>query len=189
MKIVIFEGVDKIGKTTAIQKAYEKLKEDGFIPMMLNLPYTFDGCHKLNALSTFRLKQTFETIRGMKNYFDDDYVLLVDRFHLSEYVYDTVLRPTQAINTFVLSMIDEKMLSINALLIYLTTSNIGKVYDTFVDKDALIDGLTWKQYFESHVMFEEIYSASLMNKIKIDRNESVFIDVAIREYIEKKSEV
>lgn len=183
MKTIIFEGIDKVGKTTAISNLYNKLKEDGMNPMMLNLPFTLETCHKSNQLSTFRLDKTLDTVLEMNTFFDDSYVLLVDRFHLSEWVYDSVLRNHQPINTFLLKRIDNNLRDIKVFLVYLTTSNVGKLYDEFKDENGLLDGLTGKQYLASHSAFEEIFSSSTLDKVKVGRNEIDMMTSLIMDYI------
>lgn len=184
MKIIIFEGIDKIGKSTTISNLTSEFKERGLTPILLSPSFILDSCHKSNILSEFRLRLSFDDILKMCKFFDDKHVLLIDRFHLSEFVYSKVLREEQPINGFELNYIDYYLNQNHAMLVYQTTNQVGKLFEKYKDENGLLDNLTYEQYIKSHVLFEEQFDQSvIVDKFKFDREDYEAAKIKILNHI------
>lgn len=183
MKIIIFEGVDKVGKTTLIERISKELTDIyGKKVLRLTLPFSMEKPNASNEISMFRLGVQLDVMKKMSKKFSDDYVLLCDRFHLSEFVYDNALRRYQPFDKAAYQQIDKEVSHLKTLIIYQTTSNIGDLYEKFKDESGLLDGLSYSQYIKSHILFEEAYQATKCStKIKVDRDK---VDGVVSEIIE-----
>ena len=94
MKVILFEGPDKSGKTTLMQNIIDKMAfgetdEFGFKYKPLVLGRAFGthpvyGADEQNKLRAFRLGLEAESVETMLELLPDEYVLFIDRFHLSE---------------------------------------------------------------------------------------------------------
>ena len=83
MKVLLFEGIDKVGKTTTIKTLEGNLKEKGYKVIVLNVPFSCNNTLNVEQ-STFRLRMTLDNLLNMNEQFGDDYVCLIDRLHISE---------------------------------------------------------------------------------------------------------
>lgn len=153
MKIVLFEGIDKVGKTTTIEKLKKELSSFGFKVLKLNLPYTIDYEDIDNKNSTFRLKMSIKNLMTMYDEYDENYICLIDRLHISEKVYGKLLRDKFDRTTFYYS--DYYLSEMRVKLIYLVPNDVHGNYEKFKDEKGLIDGLTEEQYIDTYEMFNE----------------------------------
>lgn len=160
MKILLFEGIDKVGKTTTIERLENTLSQKGYNVIKINVPFSCKGMNV--AQSTFRLKLTVDNIVKMNEQFDDTYICLIDRLHISERVYGTILRYGNFDN-FQCNLCDYKLKSLDTTLIYIQPTNIFNNFAKFSQED-LIDGLTYKQYTDTYIAFEREVQESLISK-------------------------
>lgn len=159
MKIIIFEGVDKVGKTTAINELIELLPVIGLKPIKLNVPFMYSLQTKDEH--AMRLFLTLHNLEEMDKFFDDTHVCLVDRFHISEKVFGDVLRGEY--DKFSFHNVDFFLNKLEAILIHITPDDIWENYQKFSDEDGLIDGLTRMQYLKT---YEEFIITCDQSKIK-----------------------
>lgn len=159
MKIIIFEGVDKVGKTTAINELVELFPTIGLKPIKLNVPFSCDL--KTKDEHAMRLFLTYHNLEEMDKFFDDTHVCLVDRLHISEKVFGDVLRNEYDKLSF--NNADYFLNNLKAVLIHIVADDIWENYQKFCDEDGLIDGLTKMQYLKTH---EEFISTCAQSKIK-----------------------
>ena len=73
MKVLLFEGIDKVGKTTIIKTLDKSLKEKGYKVMILNVPFSCNNALNVEQ-SAFRLRMTLDNLLNMNKQFGDDYV-------------------------------------------------------------------------------------------------------------------
>lgn len=90
MKIILFESVDKVGKTLIIQKMKEVIKQNNKIPIIFTVPYEIE-CKNSND-TTERLKLSNILLDKMINRYNDNYICLIDWHHISEMAYGNKLR-------------------------------------------------------------------------------------------------
>ena len=164
MKVLLFEGIDKVGKTTTIKTLEKSLKEKGYKVMILNIPFL---CNALNVeQNTFRLRMTLDNLLNMNEQFGDDCVCLVDRLHISERVYGEVLRDG-CFDNFQCNLCDYRMSKIDTTLIHVKPVNVLNNFMKFKDENNLIDGLTYSQYLGTYQAFIREVQKSLIHK-KVD---------------------
>lgn len=152
MKIIIFEGADKVGKTTTISKLLNSLKEEGFKTLLLNLPFEYSESLTKEERN-YRLRVTVNLLLDMSEHFDDNYVCIIDRLHISEKVFGNILRGEYDERLF--NTIDILMAGLNALLITVEPDSIQENFLKFKDEKGLLDGLTNEQYFEIVNLFDD----------------------------------
>lgn len=165
MKVLLFEGIDKVGKTTTIKTLEGNLKEKGYKVMVLNVPFSCNNTLNVEQ-STFRLRMTLDNLLNMNEQFGDDYVCLIDRLHISEKVYGEVLRDG-CFDNFQCNLCDYRMSTIDTTLIHVKPVNVLNNFMKFKDENNLIDGLTYSQYFGTYQAFVREVQESLIHK-KID---------------------
>lgn len=164
MKIVIFEGIDKVGKTTAINTLKSKLKDAGMIPVMIGHPFVVDDS-LTDDMHIFRLGMTVNNLLEIADRLDDRYVCLVDRLHISQNVYGRLLRKATR-GDYMCEYADNKLKYTKSILVHIMPDDIIKNFNKFKDKDELLDGLSLEQYKASYDLFCEFVSASkISNKI------------------------
>ena len=197
MKVVLFEGPDKVGKTTLLNNIVDKMafgETDEFGPKHkpLVLGRAF-GTHPLygdeeqNKLRSFRLGLEAESIAEMLDLINDEYVLFIDRFHLSEAVYGTVFN--RGYDRVQVDNIDA--LLENSLLVYVRPSSPDAVFNRFKDLTDRIDGLTLEEYTKSVELFDDAFGLSRINdkqKFILDcetdwKYSSECVEVAVIDYI------
>ena len=174
MKVVLFEGPDKVGKTTMANYLFDTIAfgessdfSDDFVPLFLGRAF---GTHQVfsgereNKLRSFRLMIETNSISKMMK-LPDNYVLFIDRFHLSEKVYGQVFK--RGYNAANVRMIDAMLEK--ALLVYMTPKDTCETYEQFKDDaTGLIDDLTIDQYAMSVSLFDEAFAESYIpGKVKI----------------------
>lgn len=160
MKVLLFEGIDKVGKTTTIEKIEKVLTDKGYTPLLIKFP--FEVQKLTNEQREFRLMLTVDNIISMNNFFDDTFVCLVDRLHLSEEVYGEVLR--NEYNQHECNIIDFKMSQLKTILIHVKPDNLMDNFNKFKSQDNLIDGLTCEQYSKTYQSFKKRINESRINK-------------------------
>ena len=166
MKIILFEGADKVGKTTTISELIKDLKNAGYKPLLLKLPFEYSDSIS-NEEREYRLGMTVRILLDMSNYFKDDkYVCLIDRLHISERVFGDVLR--NHYNKTLFNTIDITLKNMSCLLITVIPDTILGNFVKFKDKYSLIDGLTYHQYQSTAILFEtEFYSSKIKDKYMV----------------------
>lgn len=174
MKILLFEGPDRVGKTTMANYLFDTIAfgessdfSDDLVPLFLGRAFgthpVFSG-ERENKLRSFRLMIETNSISKMMK-LPDNYVLFIDRFHLSEKVYGQVFK--RGYNAANVRMIDAILK--NALLVYMTPKDKQETYEQFKDSaTGLIDDLTFEQYAKSIVLFDEAFCDSYnLHKVKV----------------------
>lgn len=116
--IIIVEGIDRVGKTTLVNKLVKELGYSKFIPANANLSYRELNPRLANIIETEKCYATLATLATLENI---DYKIVFDRFHISEYVYGQVERGYTNNECY---HIDEVLAQLNALLIYIHPTNI-----------------------------------------------------------------
>ena len=164
MRIIIFEGADKVGKTTTISKLLNSLKEEGFKTLLLNLPFEYSESLTKEERN-YRLRVTVNLLLDMSEHLDDNYICIIDRLHISEKVFGNVLRGEYDEHLF--NTIDILVAGLNALLITVEPDSIQENFLKFKDEENLLDGLTHEQYFEIVNLFNDSSNDSrIKNKYK-----------------------
>jgi thymidylate kinase len=164
MRIIIFEGADKVGKTTTISKLLNSLKEEGFKTLLLNLPFEYSESLTKEERN-YRLRVTVNLLLDMSEHFDDNYICIIDRLHISEKVFGNVLRGEYDERLF--NTIDILVAGLNALLITVEPDSIQENFLKFKDEENLLDGLTHEQYSEIVNLFNDSSNDSrIKNKYK-----------------------
>lgn len=166
MKVLLFEGIDKVGKTTTIKTLEDNLKEKGYKVIKIELPFI---CNKINTEErTFRLEMTVNNIIEIDKYFsDDNTICLVDRLYLSERVYGAVLRNGNFDN-FKCNLFDYKISRLDTTLIHVRPLNLLHNFNKFKDENGMIDGLTYQQYSDTYNAFiEEVRRSAISKKVEV----------------------
>lgn len=160
MRVIIFEGLDKVGKTTTILKLKKVIEEQGKIPIIFNTPYQVncncadDVAIKLN-ISMLVLKEMFEE-------YDDNYVCLIDRFHLSEMVFGPSLRDGYDLTTCI--KIDNFLAHHPVFLVYVKPDCLDKNFDKFKDENGKLDGFNKIEYKSFAFFFDKVYRWTKIKK-------------------------
>lgn len=157
MRIIIFEGADKVGKTTTISKLLNSLKEEGFKTLLLNLPFEYSESLTKEERN-YRLRVTVNLLLDMSEHFDDNYICIIDRLHISEKVFGNVLRGEYDEHLF--NTIDILVAGLNALLITVEPDSIQENFLKFKDEENFLDGLTYEQYSEIVNLFNDSFNDS-----------------------------
>lgn len=142
--IIIVEGIDRVGKTTLVNKIVEELNYSKFVP--------------LNKISdrteVIETEKTYATLSVLKLLKNDR--IIIDRFHLSEFIYGFADRGYA--NKECENM-DKILSELNALLIYVRPTDLKK---SITEHGSDLQ--------EHHIMFELIFKASRMRKVVCDYN-------------------
>ena len=162
MRIILFEGVDKVGKTTSIKKLDSYLTSLGYNVVKLNIP--FEVKHITGDIITSRLRMSINNIIEMDKLFDDNYICLLDRFHISENVFSKFFK--RKTDRTLCNFIDYKFRYMNSLLIYIQPDDCKINFNKFKVNNR-IDGFTFKQYLKLFNRFNKEYQQSEITKIKI----------------------
>ena len=172
MKVILFEGPDKSGKTTLMQNIIDKMAfgetdEFGFKYKPLVLGRAFGthpvyGADEQNKLRAFRLGLEAESVETMLELLPDEYVLFIDRFHLSEKVYGSVFKRGWDQGQF--EGIDSLLCDYDTLLVHMEPADLVETYNKFPDDTGRLDGLTFEQYDESASLFRAVYAESKIMK-------------------------
>ena len=125
--IIIVEGIDRVGKTTLVNKLTKECNIKPFIDSYLSFEYIdlegfvayVDGCRDNIIANT-------EKINSLINFFEQfsDKIgnVLLDRFHVSEYVYGLCDR--KYISREVFDMFDERLSKLNTLIVYVEPKDL-----------------------------------------------------------------
>lgn len=172
MKVILFEGADKTGKSTAIKQLCSMInlgetEEFGsqYNALVLNKPYIAYGNEslqfKINAIDA-SLDAMFNTIISLRrNFRDDNVVLLIDRLHISEFVY-AKLFGREASHWF--DTIDMDLMLHEALLVHCVPDDVESTIKKF-EFDGTIDNLTFDEYRKSIELFEKYVDYSLIDHV------------------------
>ena len=179
MKVILFEGADKTGKSTAIKQLCSMInvgetEEFGnqYNALVLNKPYIAYGNESLQfkidgiEASLQSMDDTIGTIRDV--FVGQNIVLFIDRLHISEYVYSELFNREAA---FMCDIIDSGLSMYETLLVHCVPCDVEDTIHTF-ELDGCIDTLNFDEYRKSVVLFEKYIKRSLiMNKIKYSYND------------------
>lgn len=179
MKIILFEGPDKTGKSTAIKQLCSMInvgetEEFGsrYNALVLNKPYIAYGNEslqfKIDGIDA-SLQSMLDTIITIRDVFvGQDIVLFIDRLHISEYVYSELFNRE---TTSMCDTIDCELSMHKTLLVHCVPCDVEETIGTF-ELDGCIDTLNFDEYRESVEIFDKYIEHSLiMNKIKYSYND------------------
>lgn len=172
MKVILFEGADKTGKSTAIKQLCSMInvgetEEFGnqYNALVLNKPYTAYGNEslqfKINAIDA-SLDAMFNMIFSLRrNFKDDNVVLLIDRLHISEFVYAELFGREAS---HWLDTIDTYLMLHEAFLVHCVPDDVESTIKKF-ELDGTIDNLTFDEYRKSIELFEKYVDYSLIDQV------------------------
>ena len=147
--IVVVEGIDRVGKTTLVNKlvkaGFIKLKDEFIINEFVE---KFDD-YSIGKCESF--------VQAAKNLEEQGHNVVIDRLHLTEYVYGTIRN--RGVNEQAVWAIDMILTNLNALLCYVRPSNIE-----ISNNEA---GLNQEKYDE---MFEFATKLSSIRSVVTDYN-------------------
>lgn len=173
MKVVLFEGPDKTGKSSKVTDLLHRISlgEDEdfgskYEAIKLNVPYdlptTFSA--KLSTkVRTERLRMTAFMLYNIARTMPDNVVCLVDRLHLSEYVYGECLRLgdyDEALVKGIDVVLSDYLDTILVTCVPAITNEQIKLYG----RDGLIDNLTYDQYRHSVDLFVGAHTDTRIRK-------------------------
>ena len=121
--LIIVEGIDRVGKTTLINKLHEKYN----IPVFDDKYLKFNAIVNKNEFIQVKTNKTdvkssiinIERMNSLTNYLSQFGVqqnILIDRFHISEYVYSKVERNFDGFEAF--KIIDDRLSKLGTIIIY-----------------------------------------------------------------------
>lgn len=147
--IIIVEGIDRVGKTTLINRIVE---ECGFKKFDFIEKYKKD--HKLENDFTeiVETEKMYMMLSGLMLLSKMNANIIVDRFHLSEFVYGKINRNYENIECI---KIDKILANMGVLLIYMRPTNL--------DKSSMEHG---NDLGEHLALFNEILGYTQINKIE-----------------------
>ena len=147
--IVVVEGIDRVGKTTLVNKlvkaGFIKLKDEFIINEFVE---KFDD-YSIGKCESF--------VQAAKNLEEQGHNVVIDRLHLTEYVYGTIRN--RGVNEQAVWAIDMILTNLNAILCYVRPSNIE-----ISNNEA---GLNQEKYDE---MFEFATKLSSIRSVVTDYN-------------------
>lgn len=173
MKVVLFEGPDKTGKSSKVNDLLHRISlgEDEdfgskYEAIKLNVPYelpTTMSAKLTTQVRTERLRMTAFMLYNIAQTMPDNVICLVDRLHLSEYVYGECLRAgdydatlVKGIDTVLVDYLD----TILVTCVPAITDEQIKLYGM----NGLIDDLTYDQYRHSVDLFVKAHADSGIKK-------------------------
>lgn len=121
--LIIVEGIDRVGKTTLIDKLHERYN----LPIFSDKYLEFNALVNHNESIAIKTNKTdikssiinIERMNSLTNYLSQFGVqqnILVDRFHMSEYVYSKVERNFDSLDAF--KIIDNRLSELGTIIIY-----------------------------------------------------------------------
>lgn len=134
----------------------------------MNLPFTLNKPLSEDVIR-YRLRMETKNIIDMSKSFGDEYICLVDRYHLSEKVYGKLLRGSCA--EFECNYADAMFSTIDSLLIHIVPDEINGNFNKFKDNDGKLDGFTFYQYRVMLDKFDDEFNKSGMNKVQLKTSE------------------
>lgn len=147
--IVVVEGIDRVGKTTLVNKlvkaGFIKLKDEFIINEFVE---KFDD-YSIGKCESF--------VQAAKNLEEQGHNVVIDRLHLTEYVYGTIRN--RGVNEQAVWAMDMILTNLNAILCYVRPSNIE-----ISNNEA---GLNQEKYDE---MFEFATKLSSIRSVVTDYN-------------------
>lgn len=156
-KLIIVEGIDRVGKTTLCSRLSERYGIKHYHDSYKQ-PYDKDYNNRI-------IDMKFNTMIQMMLFYNED--LIVDRFHMSEYVYDRVrglkFQNYKTIESYLTSLFD-------CILILVNSEHIERSIEEHGDDLLLHDKL-----------FKEMYAQSTIQK-KIWTSYSHFSDTELVVY-------
>lgn len=124
-RIIIFEGVDMCGKTSIAQA----------LSAITLIPY-FKGRKEHSRFFEENREKSYIEAFFLIDFLDQTgYSAIIDRFHISEYVYSITYG--RHIDTDKLNMIDDLLLKLGAVIIYCYKDNITGFYDELVEVEKI----------------------------------------------------
>lgn len=123
-KLIIVEGIDRVGKTTLVNKLVDELGYKKYV--QLGNIERFNNFRKIQNKEIIRLAETrviYSTLSVINSLIDKDINLVIDRFHLSELVYGAVERDYLNYEMF---EVDKLLAKLKAVLIYVKPTDIVK---------------------------------------------------------------
>ena len=179
MKIILFEGPDKTGKSTAIKQLCSMInvgetEEFGsrYNALVLNKPYIAYGNEslqfKIDGIEA-SLQSMLDTIITIRDVFvGQNIALFIDRLHISERVYSELFNRE---TTSLCDIIDSELSVHETLLVHCIPCDVEETIGTF-ELDGCIDTLNFDEYRESVEIFDKYIEHSLiMNKVKYSYND------------------
>lgn len=127
--IVIVEGIDRVGKTTLVSKLTKSCNINPFIDSYLSFTYCDLNKDKEIVVEGKRndIIANTEKINSLINFFEQFSNnignVLLDRFHLSEFVYGKVDRHYLSHEAF--EVFDKRLAKLNTLIIYVEPKNLN----------------------------------------------------------------
>lgn len=188
MKFILFEGPDKTGKTTAINQLCNLInlgeaEEFGnkYHAVVLNKPYSCPGDDRLQFKRNFvnaSLHMMYESMYCLlEDTCDDNVVALIDRCHISEYVYASLFDRDMS---HWVDTLDVFFMSHDTMLVQCVNRDVNDTINKF-EYDGTIDGLSFEEYKTSTVLFDKYCRFSLIgHKIKYsyDRFDDLVVSVS-----------
>ena len=147
--IVVVEGIDRVGKTTLVNK----LVKAGFI----NLKDEFIINEFVEKFDDYSIGKCESFVQAAKNLEEQGHNVVIDRLHLTEYVYGTIRN--RGVNEQAVWAMDMILTNLNAILCYVRPSNIE-----ISNNEA---GLNQEKYDE---MFEFATKLSSIRRVVTDYN-------------------
>lgn len=147
--IVVVEGIDRVGKTTLVNK----LVKAGFI----NLKDEFIISEFVEKFDDYSIGKCESFVQAAKNLEEQGYNVVIDRLHLTEYVYGTIRN--RGVNEQAVWAMDMILTNLDAILCYVRPSNIE-----ISNNEA---GLNQEKYDE---MFEFATKLSSIRRVVTDYN-------------------
>lgn len=145
--IIVVEGSNRVGKSTIIKK----LAKMHNVSTIYNrdIRSEMKDCEQEGYISALAMLDALEATSDSAN-------VILDRFHLSEFVYG--LKYRSYLSERMLSVIDKRLADMGALLI-LVTSDYKHLQNESEDKI--------QEYMSIQELFKDAYTGSRMNKIQI----------------------
>lgn len=147
--IVVVEGIDRVGKTTLVNK----LVKAGFI----NLKDEFIISEFVEKFDDYSIGKCESFVQAAKNLEEQGHNVVIDRLHLTEYVYGTIRN--RGVNEQAVWAMDMILTNLDAILCYVRPSNIE-----ISNNEA---GLNQEKYDE---MFEFATKLSSIRRVVTDYN-------------------
>ena len=148
--IVVVEGIDRVGKTTLVKK----LVQAGFID--LKDEFTVDVC--IDAFADYSIGKCESFVKVAEQLEKSGANVVIDRLHLTEYVYGTTLRNGKT-NELAVWAVDMLLSSLGAILCYVLPTDINEA-----NERAGVDQT------KRHELFEHAVKMSSMTKVRCTYN-------------------
>jgi thymidylate kinase len=158
--LIIFSGVDKVGKSTIINRLKSKMKQLQMIK--------FKGPHKrgipVNEWASESIIFHRSILRFHESLERDNNLVLLDRFYPDEVVYSQVLRNKTLWYEY--AELDKRFANIGTKFVYVKPHDLN-VLKTRYETEELTK---WSEVSKLLNMFEVFYEYTSLDKIVIDQN-------------------